>query len=159
MIKEIKIYDLDGCVIDSSHRYRTNTEGTAIDLDYWIRKDVPEEIARDSLLPMADQFKQDLLNPEVYVIVATARACIPGDANYVYLETTLGMPNKFIHRKGRDDERKGAHLKIQGIKPLLNLKQFKNAVLTVFEDNASYLKELCDEFNCMGVYVPSVQGQ
>lgn len=158
MVKRISIYDLDGTVICSMHRYRTNADGTAIDLAYWRAKDIPEEIAKDSLLPMSEQYKRDLLDESVYVIIATARACVPNDANYEFIEKHLGLPNKFIHRQGPDDDRKGATLKIQGIKPLLNLKQFQNAVLTVYEDNIDYLKELCDTLNCNGVYVPSKQG-
>lgn len=158
MIKRIHIYDLDGTVISSSHRYRTIPGENRIDLDHWRANDIPEQIAKDSLLPHAAQYKADLKNPEIYVIVATARACIPGDANYKFLTERLGMPNKFVHRRGVSDNRKGAQLKIEGIKPLLNLRQFKNAIVHMWEDNADYLQECCNALNAIPHFVPSTQG-
>lgn len=158
MIKRIHIYDLDGTVISSSHRYRTMPGENRIDLAYWRANDIPEKIAKDSLLPHAAQYKADLKNPEIYVIVATARACVPGDANYKFLAERLGMPNKFIHRLGVNDNRKGAKLKIDGVKPLLNLKQFKGAVIHFWEDNKDYLREVCDAIGAIPHYVPSTQG-
>ena len=124
----IHVYDLDGTVISSSHRYRTIPGENRIDLEHWRANDIPEMIAKDSLLPHAAQYMADIKNPRIYVIVATARACVPGDANYKFLRDRLAMPNKFIHRKGVNDNRKGAKLKIDGIRPLLNLKQFQNAL-------------------------------
>ena len=158
MIKRIHIYDLDGTVISSSHRYRTDETGERIDLQFWREHDKPEFIEKDSLLPHAAQYKADLQNSEIYVIVATARACIEGDANYKYITERLGMPNKFIHRQGVDDTRKGAKLKIEGIKPLLNLKQFRGAVVHFWEDNKDYLNEVCEALNAIPHYVPSTQG-
>lgn len=157
MIKEIKIYDMDGTIVCSMHRYRAiNNE--RIDLEHWRKHDIEEYIMQDSLLPLAEQYKQDLNNPNVYVIIATARACIKGDANYKFIEQNLGLPNKFVHRQGVDDNRGGAQLKIQAIKPLLNLKQFKNAIVHVFEDNKKYLSDMCNALNGIPHYVESRQG-
>ena len=158
MIKLIHIYDLDGTVISSSHRYRTISGENRIDLAHWREHDKPEFIEKDSLLPHAAQYMADLANPEIYVIVATARACVTGDANYKFLAERLGMPNKFIHRRGVDDNRKGAALKIAGIKPLLNLKQFRGAAIHFWEDNKDYLREVCEAIGAIPHYVPSTQG-
>lgn len=158
MIKRIHIYDLDGTVINSMHRYRTDETGKRIDLQYWIENDTPEKIAQDSLLPLAHQYRDDLANPEVYVIIATARACVENDANYTFVARYLGLPNRFVHRKGRKDNRKGAALKIAGIRPLLNLRQFKNADVHMWEDNKDYLREVCEALNGTPHYVPSQQG-
>ena len=122
-IKRIHVYDIDGTLISSSHRYRTAKCGTKIDLKYWRSKDNSDHIYKDSFLPHMAQYKEDLKNPEIYVILATARACKPGDANYKYIQRRMGMPDKFVHRLGVEDRRGGAQLKIQAIKPLLNLKQ------------------------------------
>ena len=161
MIKQIKIYDMDGTIVDSSHRYRSIIDENGIeriDLDHWVANDVPEMIAKDELLPLAEEYKQDLINPEIYVIIATARACSKNDANYQYIKNVLGMPNKFVHREGREDKRGGAALKIQAIKPLLNLKQFKNAIVKVFEDNKTYLQDMCQALNAIPIYCESNQG-
>lgn len=158
MIKEIHVFDLDGVVISSSHRYRTNEAGNAIDLDHWRKYDIPEFIEKDSLLPHAAQYKADLLDSAIYVIVATARACIKNDTNYLFIDKYLGMPDKFIHRQGAEDSRHGHTLKIQGIKPLLNLKQFRDAVIHVYEDNLTYLNHMCKELNAIPHYIHSTQG-
>lgn len=49
----IFVFDLDGTIIDTSHRYRDLPCGK-IDLDYWFANSTPELIARDKLLPIAD---------------------------------------------------------------------------------------------------------
>ncbi len=156
-IQQIKIYDMDGTIVDSTHRYRTDETGKRIDLSFWRANDIPSQIAKDSLLPLAEAYKADLLNPSIYVIIATARACFVGDANYHFIDKHLGKPNMFIHR-GLDDNRGGAELKLQAIKPLLNLKQFKGAVVHVFEDNKSYLSKMSESLKAHTHYVSSLQG-
>lgn len=158
MIKHIHIYDMDGTIVSSSHRYKLVSTENRIDLDHWRKHDVEKYINKDSLLPHAAQYKADIKNPFVYVIIATARACNQGDANYKYIEKHLGMPDKFIHRQGVNDNRGGAQLKVEAIKPLLNLKQFKNAAIHVWEDNKDYLNYLCQKLNAVPHYVPSTQG-
>lgn len=158
MVKKIRIYDIDGTIICSLHRYKTDKTGKRIDLAYWRKHDNEKYIFKDKLLPLAEQYKKDLKNPKIYVILATARACTAGDANYSYIEKYLGLPDKFIHRKGINDNRKGAQIKIQGIKPLLNLKQFKEASVEFFEDNLSYLFDVCKALNCKGFLIASNQG-
>ena len=156
MIKQISVYDMDGTVIDSSHRYKTQigADGVErIDLQYWI--DNEHKTLGDSLLPMAKQFKDDMKNPEVFVIIATARIWCDLSKEFAARE---GLAGHVIARKDRNDNRGGAELKISGINKLLGLKQFKNAKIKVFEDNVNYLKTLCDRFDAIGVYVPSVQG-
>lgn len=155
MIKQIHIYDLDGTIVSSLHRYRAING--AIDLGFWREKDIPENIRKDSLLPHAAQYKADLANPHTYVVIATARACIAGDANYKFIRERLGFPNKFIHRQGTSDNRKGADLKIAGIKPLLNLKQFRNAKVKVWEDNETYLSAMCSALGAEGKLIFSAQ--
>lgn len=156
--KHIHIYDIDGTLVCSKHRYRTASCGTRIDLEHWRANDIPEKIMLDSLLPLAKKYKRDLKNPYVYTILATARACLPNDANYRYIRDVLGVPNKFIHRQGVDDCRGGAALKIQAIKPLLNLKPFKKAKIKVWEDNFKYLQDMCQALNASGFLIPSHQG-
>lgn len=152
-IKEIKIYDMDGTIVCSLHRYRTMPCGTKIDLAYWREN---EKLAySDKLLPLAVQYKADLANPETYVIIATARIIREEDMRFI--KDILGMPNYIISRK-ENDNRSGGELKIKGLKKFFNLKNFKQAKATFFEDNASYLKAVCDYFNIEGVYIPSKQG-
>lgn len=156
MIKEIHVYDLDGTVISSSHRYRTIPGEARIDLNHWREHDKPEFIAKDSLLPHAAQYKADLKNPEILVVIATARAAIPGDANWQFVEKKLGLPDFFIHRQGVDDTRKGAKLKIDGLMPIIN--KYAGAIVHFWEDNQDYLNEVCEATGAIPHYVPSTQG-
>lgn len=157
-IKLIHIYDIDGTIISSSHRYRTAKCGTKIDLEHWREHDNERFIHKDSPLPHLAQYKKDLQNPEIYVILATARACIEGDANYKYIARRMGTPDKFVHRQGIEDNRGGAELKIKAIKPLLNLRQFAGVAVHIWEDNKSYLSDMVCALNGIGHYVPSTQG-
>jgi len=156
MIKQVKIYDMDGTIVDSTARYRTLKDENGIekiDLDFWRAN---EHLAfDDTLLPLAAQYQRDLDNPEIYVIIATAR--ILRDPDYRFIVEKLGKPDYIISRK-EGSSISGGLLKINGLKKFFNLKNFKNASWTFFEDNTSYLKAVCDYFNITGVYVPSKQG-
>lgn len=153
MIKEIKIYDMDGTIVDSTHRYKTLDCGTKIDLQYW--RDNEYRAYNDSLLPLAEQYKKDIQNPECYVIIATARIIRNEDMRFI--KDKLGMPDYIISRK-ENDSRSGGLLKILGLKKFFNLKNFKQAKAVFYEDNVSYLKAVCDYFKIEGVYIPSNQG-
>lgn len=156
-IKRIAIYDMDGTIVDSSHRYRTvkGADGKEkIDLQHW--RDNQPLAMLDSLLPLSAQYRADLADPDCYVIIATARVMNAPDWQYV--KEILGEPDHFICRNGDNDARGGAALKISGLAKFFNLKNFRNAQATFYEDNAQYLKAVCDRFAIRGVYVPSVQG-
>lgn len=153
---KLAIYDMDGTIVDSSHRYRTilgedNIE--RIDLPYWV--DNSHRAMEDGLLPMAKQYMLDLQDPSVYVIIATAR--VMGSADWQFVNDILGKPDYFISRK-KGDSQSGKTLKINGLQKFFNLKQFKTADAVFYEDNMQYLKAVCDHFNIRGVYIPSKQG-
>lgn len=154
-IKRVSIYDMDGTIVDSLHRYRTivDDNGERIDLEYW--RDNEYRAMQDSLLPMAEQYKRDIQDPECYVIIATAR--VMNDPDWQFVERNLGMPDYFISRP-KDSTISGKTLKINGLAKFFNLINFKDAEFTFYEDNIQYLKAVCDRFNIRGVYVPSKQG-
>lgn len=156
MIKHLAIYDMDGTIVDSSHRYRTiigedNIE--RIDLPYWRANEY--KAMEDGLLPLAEQYRQDLKREDTYVIIATARIIQGPDMQFI--TEILGKPDYLISR-GINDNRSGKDLKIKGLQKFFNLKNFKPAQAVFYEDNIQYLKAVCDHFNIRGVYVPSVQG-
>ncbi|WP_396190613.1 hypothetical protein [Flavobacterium sp.] len=154
-ITRVAIYDMDGTIVDSSHRYRTivDENGERIDLDYWRENEY--RAMDDGLLPMFEQYKADLADPNCYVIIATARVMNAPDWQFV--NEILGMPDYFISRNPGDSQ-SGKTLKINGLAKFFNLVQFKTADFVFYEDNISYLKAVCDRFNIKGVYIPSVQG-
>lgn len=155
-ILKVKIYDMDGTIVDSTHRYRTMQDENGIekiDLEFWRAN---EHLAYDDcLLPLAEQYRRDLADSSCYVIIATAR--IIRDADMRFIREKLGMPNHIISRK-EGSNISGGLLKIKGLQKFFNLKNFKNAAFTFYEDNTQYLKAVCDYFNITGVYIPSKQG-
>jgi len=153
-IKKIAIFDMDGVLVDSSWRYRVLPCGDKIDLDFWRKHEKASYF--DTLLPMASEYQKMLADPEYYVIIATARTM--NTASWNFINDKLGKPDAIIYRKDNDN-RGGAEMKIKGLKKLLSLKQFKGiSDITMFEDNAKYLKAICDFFKIKGVYIPSNQG-
>lgn len=155
MIKHVHIFDCDGVLMDSTHRYRTMSCGTRIDLEHWIKNCTPEQIWRDEPLPTAELYRRLLEAAGHYVIIATARVCQQADFDSIYFK--LGKPDKFIHRKAGDHQ-SGITLKLNPIKRLLNLKQFKNAAITMYEDNQAYLNGVADVLGARKVFIPSQQG-
>lgn len=152
----IRVYDMDGTIVCSMHRYKIKDNGK-IDLDYW-RENEPLAY-KDKLLPLAKQYKEDLTREDTIVIIATARVLNNPDDEFI--RDILGTPNAIISR-GPNDTRSGGELKIKGLQKLFNLKGFKGVKDIIFyEDNATYLKTVCDHFKhlgMLGVYVPSEQG-
>jgi len=153
MLRKISIYDMDGTIVDSSHRYRTMPCGTRIDLDYWRANEY--RAMDDGLLPLAAQYMRELQDPSVYVIIATARVMHGPDWQFV--KNVLGMPDYLISRADGDTQ-SGSTLKIKGLQKFFNLRQFRGIDAVFYEDNTSYLKAVCDHFNITGVYIPSKQG-
>jgi hypothetical protein len=151
-IKRVQIYDMDGTIVCSLHRYRA-IDGIRIDLDYW--RDNQDKVMGDSLLPLAEQYQADLADPECFVIIATAR--VMGALDYKFVAEILGQPDYLISRK-EGDSISGGLLKIKGLQKFFNLKNFKDAEITFYEDNIQYLKTVCDKFGIRGVYIPSKQG-
>lgn len=74
------IFDLDGTVIDSSHRKATRPDGT-LDLEHWIENCTPEKIAMDRLLPLADYMRNAY--PKQPVVVCTARVMDRADYDFL----------------------------------------------------------------------------
>ncbi len=151
--RRLAVYDMDGCIVCSLHRYRT-IEGK-IDLKYW--RDNEYRSYSDGLRPMHKQYLLDLADPLCIVIVATAR--VMRDSCDQFVRDKLGTPNAIISRRD-GDERSGTVLKVKGLKKLFNLKGFQGFHSAImYEDNISYLKAVCDSFpGFIGVYVPSEQG-
>jgi phosphoglycolate phosphatase-like HAD superfamily hydrolase len=154
-ITRVSIYDMDGTIVDSSHRYRTiiDANGERIDLEYWRENEYRAK--DDKLLPLAEQYMRDLADPSCYVIIATAR--VINQPDWEFIKETLGMPDYLISRP-KDSSVSGKTLKINGLAKFFNLLNFRDAEFTFYEDNIQYLKAVCDRFNIRGVYIPSVQG-
>ncbi len=93
-MKQIVIYDMDGCLVNSLHRYRVVAETQKIDLQYWL--DNEHKAMLDELLPLAEQYQAQLLDDDIYVIIATARVLNAPD--WEFINDVLGLPDKVISR-------------------------------------------------------------
>jgi len=162
MKTKLHVFDMDGTLVDSSHRYRTITDkqgNQRIDLDHWIANE--HRVMHDELLPLAEEYQELLTDRSTYVVIATAR--IWCDLTDQFAKEKLGYPHSYFARKDRQDTRGGAALKIVGVKKLFNLKQFSQIQeVHVYEDNISYLKTIChampSHVKTVGHYFPSKQG-
>ena len=154
MIKNIHIYDLDGTLCNSEHRFRTLPNGK-IDLPFWRDNSTAEMIAKDSVKELATKYKKQLDSGEDYVVIATAR--IMCEASLKWVKENIGLPHKIVSRVPGDD-RKGAKLKIDGLRYLKNFKQFSKAKIFVYEDNPEYLYPMAEFFNAVPVFCESNQG-
>jgi hypothetical protein len=142
MYRKIHTYDLDGVLVDTSHRYRNLPDGR-IDLDYWFANRTAEKIAKDKLLPLAKQYIADCINPRIYTVICTSRAYHPLDIEFII--GRLGAPDKLLMRPvgnmGRDD-----FIKFNQLRALFNLRQFQNLPRSLWEDNRQNISTLAELF-------------
>lgn len=75
------IFDLDGTIVNSSHRQLTLPNGD-LDLSHWRENCTREKILADTLLPLADQW-QTALDRGAEIVICTAR--VMGLADYEFL--------------------------------------------------------------------------
>lgn len=94
------IFDLDGTVIDSSHRHATLPDGS-LDLAHWFENNVPEKIMKDSLLPLANTMRK-MYDAGHHIIVCTARSIETLDVKAAHDEffTVNNLPyHAFLNRE------------------------------------------------------------
>ena len=88
------IFDLDGTAIDSSHRQNTLPDGS-LNLSAWRENSTPEMIARDSLLPLGEQWRdmvaRGLDGTNVQIGIITAR--VMGDSTPDYELKKIALYN------------------------------------------------------------------
>lgn len=138
------IFDLDGTVIDSSHRQNTKADGS-LDLDHWIEHNKPEMIFRDSLLPLA-RIMRIVKKSGHKVIVCTARAFQQADVDFLNnnglaFDAYLSRGANVVNADGSitiGDNRGDAQLKIDLLNDYfagLGFSSVKAAKAMMFDDN------------------------
>ena len=137
MQKPIYIFDLDGTVVDSSHRFTGTAEGK-VNLAKWLEDSTRENIFKDSLLPLA-KFMKALMKANQNVWICTARNMSKDDFDFL---AENGIKAKTILCRKDGDHRADAEMKTAKLKRLFNLKQFQNAEKIMFDDNESIQKEM-----------------
>ena len=127
------IFDLDGTIVDSSHRAVTLPDGS-INLAHWRENSTPEKIALDSLLPLADTWRSVQENHRI--IVCTARVMSDADRNFFYRN---GLRWDFLLSRKEGDTTPDAELKLQQLNSLAthlfySWREFASRAV-MFDDN------------------------
>lgn len=147
------IFDLDGTVIDSSHRQNTKPDGS-LDLEHWMEHNHYDMIMRDSLLPLADSMRKIKAAGHT-VIVCTARAYQSADCEFLQknglnYDVYLSRGANIIHPDGTvtvGDNRGDAQLKIDLLNEYFLTQGFssvKDAGAIMFDDNLKVIKAMID---------------
>lgn len=132
MKKPIVIFDLDETVIDSRHRTPNNSDGT-LNLAAYIERHTPENVARDTLLPLARVMVALYNRAEIWI--CTARDMKQCDYDFlaahglryhkIFSRDRVRSPK---HYKKSDGAYKKHWLSI------LNLRQYRGRFVTMFDD-------------------------
>ena len=120
------IFDLDHTIVDSSHRQATRPDGS-LDLDHWREQSTPAMIERDTLLPLAHEWRK-AHRQGAQSIVCTAR--VMGIADYRYLTSRGLFADKVISRREGD----------RTADDLLKLRSLKQYAATQGESWARFVK-------------------
>ena len=136
---KICIYDLDGTVIDSSHRATHDEQGN-IDLANWKAKSTKDFIFQDSLMPLYAQLVKDYKNGNM-VILCTAREFSKWDWEYlyfhnIYFDRVISRPKGNMTNDGE--------LKKNQLRYLFSLPQYKDKEKIFYDDNENNLKSVSE---------------
>lgn len=136
------IFDLDHTVIDSSHRQSTLPCGS-LDLANWIENNTPENIAKDTLLPLANYWKWSKAQGE-QIGVCTAR--VLQDADYQFLADN-GLEYDFILSRPMGDRSGDGELKQRLLDEHAQsvgdtLENLATRIKAFYDDNQIVLKTL-----------------
>ena len=140
LIMTFYIFDLDGTIVNSSHRAATLPDGS-IDLAHWRENSTPEKIMRDSLLPLADTWRR--VQQKHRVIVCTARVIQQADRNFFYAHN---LRWDFLLSRREGDTTPDAELKLIQLNNLANhllysWREFTSRSI-MFDDNQSIIELL-----------------
>ena len=138
----IKIFDLDGTVIDSTHRQTYREDGT-LSISNWRENNTPELIAQDKLLPLAKQMRT-AYNRGDYVIICTAREIGAADYDFLRLHDL-----KFNAIVSRTNDLPDFAMKLYGLHNLcrqlrISWARFCKAAI-MYDDNLSVIEGLTSE--------------
>ena len=133
----IVIYDLDGTIIDSSHRIKLHDNGS-LDLEHWKQNCTKEQIFKDDLLPLYWQLVSDYKSGN-YIVLCTAREL--GKWDYEYLHSMGIYYDKIISRP-KGNTTIDHVLKKSQLQYFWNLKPFQNIHKTFYDDNDNNLSAI-----------------
>lgn len=131
---QIVVFDLDGTVIDSSHRHLSKPDGS-IDLDHWRENCTREKIFADRLLPLARSMRR-MKEAGHHVVICTAR--VMSEHDYAFLAHNDLPYDGILSREGENDNRPDGPMKVQLLTEYVQAQGFtsiKQSGLIMFDDN------------------------
>ena len=131
---KVRIYDLDGTIIDSSHRIKLKDNGS-LDLEHWKDNNTKENIFSDSLLPLYWQLRSDYINGDI-VILCTARELTKWDWEFIH---SMGIYYDYVISRPKGKNTPDHLLKKSQLRYLFNLKQYRNLHKSFYDDNENNL--------------------
>ena len=134
---KICIYDLDGTIIDSSHRAKYNEDGI-LDLEHWKQNSTKEQIFQDDLLPLYWQLVSDYKAGN-YVVLCTARELGKYDYEYIH---SMGIYYDKIISRPKNNITVDHVLKARQLRYFWQLKPFRKIHKTFYDDNENNLNAI-----------------
>ena len=130
------IYDLDGTVIDSSHRRRFTKDGN-LRLSYWKSHNTRKDIFGDSLLPLAKHMKKKMINN--IVLICTAREISQNDLDFL---ESKGLRYDHILSRPKGVQTADHILKYYQLKNFLKDNMYLPKRKIMYDDSIENLKEI-----------------
>lgn len=141
----IVIFDLDGTCIDSAHRQSISDDGV-FNLEYWMENNTPNNIQKDTLLPLAKEVN-NRRNRGDFVVFCTSR--VLSQADYDFFVTRNLYPHHILCRRA-DDLREDGALKFSLISDMLKSIAFvKIRSVIMFDDSKSVRQALRSVIDCV----------
>lgn len=143
-MKNIVVFDLDGTVIDSSHRHLSKPDGS-IDLEHWRANCTYEKIMQDRLLPLARSMR-NIYNAGSHVVICTARVLTEHD--YAFFVKNKIPFHGILSREGENDHRPDGRLKVELLTEYVQAQGYtciKDAGIIMFDDNLKVIAALSAE--------------
>ena len=133
----VLMYDLDGTIIDSSHRIKFKSDGS-LDLEHWKANNTKEMIFEDSLLPMYWQLRSDYINGDI-IVICTARELTKWDWEFIH---SMGIYYDYVISRPLGNNTQDHLLKRNQLKHFWNLKQYRKLHKIFYDDNENNLSAI-----------------
>lgn len=139
----IVVFDLDGTVIDSSHRHLAKADGS-LDLEHWIENCTAEKIFADRLLPLARAMR-NIHKAGHHVVICTAR--VMSEHDLAYLENN-NLPYHGLLSRAEGDRRPDAEMKVDLLGKYLaqlGFASIREANCIMFDDNLKVISAMLQQ--------------
>jgi len=127
----IVFLDIDGTIVDSTHRQNAFGKPNALSLDYWLKNATRKNIFKDKILDnLAIHIKKRYLNGD-YIVITTARTLTQDDLDYLH---DKGIPYHSIISRPENCSDKDDTFKYNRMKKFLNLKWTQGKQKYLYDD-------------------------